>query len=123
MTLTPDDMIFGMELVLDIDACDLGALTDHDGLVQFAGDLVELLKMRAYGDPIIEHFGHDDPRTSGFTLVQLIETSSIVGHFSDELRRAHLNIFSCRAFDPDEAAQFCAERFGGRVAARHVLIR
>jgi hypothetical protein len=120
-----DDMVFGMELVLDIDGCDQPPLT-HPGLLnRFALDLVELLDMKAYGPCELWHFGHDDPVTAGYTsevvgftgdtirLRQLIETSSIVGHFSPELRRAHLNIFSCRRFDPEKAAEFCTKHFGG----------
>lgn len=117
------EMVFGMELVLNIDDCDLPALTDDRLLGRFALDLVALLDMKAYGPCELWHFGHDDPVTAGYTseivgtvrLRQLIETSSIVGHFSPELRRAHLNIFSCRTFDPERAKAFCAERFGGIV--------
>lgn len=120
-------MVFGMELVLDIDGCDLDALIDPGRLATFAEDLVTLLEMKAYGPCELWHFGHDDPVTAGYTsevvgftgdtvrLRQLIETSSIVGHFSPELRRAHLNIFSCRRFDPEKALAFCLERFGGHV--------
>ena len=103
---TADDMVYGMELVMDIDHCARLIISDRDDLEAFAIGMVETIGMRAYGEPILAHFGHDDPVTSGWTLVQLIETSSIVAHFSESLRRAHINVFSCRRFDVDAAIKY-----------------
>jgi S-adenosylmethionine decarboxylase len=116
-------MVFGMELILDLDGCDPGTLADRDALARYAADLVDLIEMKAYGEPILEDFGHDDPVTAGWTLVQLIETSSVTGHFSDHLGRAHINIFSCRAFDPEKAAVFTGHYFASDRVTRTVLIR
>jgi S-adenosylmethionine/arginine decarboxylase-like enzyme len=52
--------------------------------------------MKAYGKPRIQHFGEGNK--SGYTLVQLIETSNITGHFCDESGDAYLDIFSCKHF-------------------------
>jgi S-adenosylmethionine/arginine decarboxylase-like enzyme len=52
--------------------------------------------MKAYGSPIIKLFGEGNK--SGYTLVQLIETSNITGHFCDESGDAYLDIFSCKYF-------------------------
>ncbi len=116
-------LTFGMELVVDIDNCAPDVITSEMQLRQFSESLVRHIKMTAFGEPQIVHFGHNDPITAGYTLVQLIETSSIVGHFSEHLRRAHLNIFSCREFDPEAAAEFCATTLYGVVGAATVLIR
>jgi S-adenosylmethionine decarboxylase len=103
---TAADMVYGMELVMDIDGCSLELISDEAALRELAAGLVEVIGMKAYGDPILAHFGHADPVTSGWTLVQLIETSSIVAHFSDHLRRAHINVFSCRWFDVDAVVKY-----------------
>jgi S-adenosylmethionine/arginine decarboxylase-like enzyme len=118
-----DGFTYGVELVMDLDECDLGVITDADRIREFAKRLVEHIKMRPYGEPVVEHFGHDDPITSGYTLVQLIETSSIVAHFSDALRRAHVNVFSCRAFDPRSAMDFTETFLGAQETTYTVLSR
>lgn len=120
---TLEDMVYGLELVLDLDGCDPHAIGDRDRLAAFAGGMVATIDMKAYGDPILEHFGHDDPITSGWTLVQLIETSSITGHFSDHLRRAQLNIFSCKLFDTNEATRYAANYLSARRAVATALFR
>lgn len=110
---------FGMELVLDLYHCDAKTIRSAAKLAAFARKLCRRIKMKRYGEPLIEHFGHKSPLTSGYSLVQLIETSCISGHFSEEQNNAYLNIFSCKDFDPDEAAQFCRDFFkAGRVRKR-----
>ena len=66
--------------------------------------------MKAYGDPIIADFGVD-PKVSGITAMQLIETSSITAHFANQSNSIYLDIFSCKSFKPYAAAIFCKEYF------------
>ena len=67
----------------------------------FTDDMVRKIDMKAYGRPMIYHFGEGNK--SGYTLVQLIETSNITGHFCDETGDAYLDIFSCKGFDANVA--------------------
>jgi S-adenosylmethionine decarboxylase len=105
-------VVYGQHLVMDLGGCDLAAIADRDTIVGWVTDLVKKIEMVAYGDPIVEHFGHADPKTSGYTAVQLIETSSITAHFSDHLRSAHIDVFSCRDFTVADAMEFSASAFG-----------
>lgn len=90
---------WGYHLILDCSGCDIKAITDPECHKQFLKDLVEKIDMVAYGDPIIEHFAKHDPEKAGYTIVQLIETSSITGHFVDATGEAYLDIFSCKEYD------------------------
>ena len=67
--------------------------------------------MKRYGKPLIPHFGHENPITSGYSLVQLIETSSVTAHFSEYKKSVYLNIFSCAWFDPKITKAFCKKFF------------
>ena len=89
---------FGQHLIVDAAGCN-DRISDRDSLAQFATDLVKAINMKAYGAPWIEHFGHDLPKASGFTLVQLIETSNITAHFCDDTGEAYFDVFSCKTFD------------------------
>ena len=53
--------------------------------------------MIPFGPPKLVHFGTDDKM--GYTLVQLIETSNISGHFCEGTEEAYLDVFSCKDFD------------------------
>lgn len=90
---------WGSEFIADCGGCDLGLITDAHNIRLFSKELVEKIKMVAYGEPQIVHFGSEDK--AGYTLVQLIETSNITAHFSNDTCSVFLNVFSCREFDKD----------------------
>jgi S-adenosylmethionine decarboxylase len=106
---------FGWHLVLDLAGCDTPAICDGDSVRRWATGLCEFIDMKAYGPPFAAHFGHDDPKTSGWSVAQPIETSLISAHFSDERAEAFIDVFSCRAFDPDKVIEFTLGHFGGKV--------
>ena len=58
-----------------------------------------------YGQPMIEHFATHDEDKAGWSLVQLIETSSITGHFVDKNGDFYLDLFS-KEFDIDKTTNF-----------------
>jgi S-adenosylmethionine/arginine decarboxylase-like enzyme len=95
-----DQEPFGWELQLDLHGCSPELIKDGEVIRRYVGELVDLIEMKAYGPLQLEHFGHKSAKTSGFTVAQLIETSLISGHFSEERNSAHINVFSCRPFDP-----------------------
>lgn len=103
--------IWGMSSSIDLKGCDPGKIRDEQCIRIFACELCDLIRMRRYGDPIVVDFG-EDPVVSGFTLVQLIETSSITAHFANASNAVYLDIFSCRIFEPSEVAEFSRSYFG-----------
>jgi S-adenosylmethionine/arginine decarboxylase-like enzyme len=92
---------WGYHLILDCRGGDLGAIRDRRTIVSWARSLVERIDMRAHGEPVCEHFATHDPEAAGYSLVQLIETSSITGHFVDGNGDAYIDVFSCKPFDID----------------------
>jgi S-adenosylmethionine/arginine decarboxylase-like enzyme len=114
---------FGWELLLDLFDCDEAILSDEARLRQFVEALCDdVLKMRRYGDCIICWFGSEDIDTEGFSVVQLIETSSVVGHLSPHRRSAYWDVFSCRPFSEEQVTEFARRTFAaGRVAAQYLV--
>ena len=112
-TLEDDDQPFGWHLMLDLHQCDVRRFGDPDEVREFAARLVELIDMRRFGDPWVQRFGAPGSTAEGLTLVQLIETSSLVVHFSEALRTLYLDLFSCKRFDPSEVADFTCRYFSG----------
>lgn len=102
---TPDPSAWGYHLTLDCTACDLKVVKNRDTLIEFAKDLCKKIEMKAYGAPLVEHFAGHDAKVAGYSLVQLIETSAITGHFIDKTGDAYLDIFTCAHLNTEMAIQ------------------
>lgn len=115
---------WGHHLILDISACPVEVATDPELLRRFVQELVETIGMKAYGDPLMAHFAEHEPELAGWTLIQLIETSSITAHFVDLTGDCFLDIFSCQDFDTDVAIALVRERLSPEdVTARKIARR
>lgn len=110
---TAAEPTYGWHLVLDLHNCDPSLINNSEALRYWVTDLVKGIDMVPHGDPVIDYIRRPDPVTSGFTVVQLIETSSITAHLSPHLRTAHVDVFSCRVFDPAAVVRHTEKRFGG----------
>ena len=96
---------WGLSCTIDLTGCDAATIRSKEDIASFAKQLVSLIGMKAYGEPQVVHFG-TEPKVSGYTLVQLIETSMISAHFAEATNAIYLDIFSCKAYDPKQAAEF-----------------
>jgi len=106
----PKHKPWGQHLVLDMGGCNEN-ICQKESISDFVKELVEAIKMVAYGEPIIKHFAEHSYEAAGYSLVQLIETSAIMGHFSDNNRDAYLDIFSCKSIDQEIAIQVVRKHF------------
>lgn len=115
---------YGQELIMNLYDCDLATISSGEEIKKFVLDLCDnVIKMKRYGEPLIPHFGLESPITAGYSLVQLIETSSITAHFSEFKKSVYLNVFSCKWFDPEKTTQYCQEFFGAKRADSHLIKR
>lgn len=115
--------VFGWELLLDLHGCDLEKISKREWIERFAIEVCECLQMKRFGEPFIEHFGHEKVETAGYSLVQLIETSSVVAHFSEYKRTAYLDIFSCKHYDAQGVTDFSKEFFGASDVTSRMIER
>ena len=113
---------WGFLTSLDLYNCNPEIINNSLKLNEFIQELLKLLEMRAYGEPQIVYFGQEK-RVEGYSLVQLIETSSITGHFAFYSNAAYLDIFSCKLYDPDKAAEFCKNFFQAQEITVHTTNR
>lgn len=121
----PDEKdMFGQELILNLYDCNLKTISSATEIKKFVVKLCDdVIKMKRFGEPFIPHFGHDNPITSGYSLVQLIETSAVSAHFSEFKRSVYLNIFSCAWFDPAKTETFCKKFFDAKRVESHLVKR
>ena len=121
-----DDIVseaFGLELLINLYGCNELKIRSRKKILKFVTQLISILGIRKFGDPIIERFGLRCEKTVGYTVVQLLEMSSIVGHFSEASNSVYLDIFSCKSFDIDIVTCFCRDFFNASEVENHVLER
>jgi S-adenosylmethionine/arginine decarboxylase-like enzyme len=106
---------WGVSSSIDLYECDLSLMQNAEVIREFVRILCDRIKMKRYGETQVVFFG-EDPRVTGFSMTQLIETSLISAHFADASCAIYLDVFSCAPYDPDDVAQFAKEYFK---AARH----
>jgi S-adenosylmethionine decarboxylase len=116
-------MAYGKELILDLHDCDVSKFNREDieaYLVELCDDIIDMeradLHWWDYEDP--SEYDAAPSHLKGTSCVQFIMTSTITIHSLEELKKAFINIFTCKDFDADEAANFTAGYFGGNIANR-----
>ena len=114
---------WGYHLILDCQACEIDTINNRDQILAFVNTLVKEIDMVAYGEPILERFATHDPKASGYSLVQLIETSSITAHFVDDNGDAYIDIFSCKNFDREKAIEVVKHFFRPQKVRQIFFIR
>jgi len=101
--------IWGFHTVLNLSKCSPKLIRSQKNIINYSDLLVKRIDMVAFGRPQVVHFGEGDK--AGFTLVQLIQTSNIMGHFAEESNSAYIDVFSCKKYDPKIVEQITKEFF------------
>ena len=112
---------WGKHLILDAAGCSPKMIGSSIVIKNFTNELVRRIDMKAYGDPQIVMFGTGNKK--GYTLIQLIETSNIAGHFVEENNTMYLDVFSCKDFDPEVVKELVHEYFDAQKFNIKVLLR
>jgi len=114
---------WGYQLLLDCSGSPLELIKNRGHICNFAKQLVKDIDMKAYGEPIVEHFATHDPDKAGYTLVQLIETSNITSHFVDKDGSFYMDIFSCKPFKNEDAIEVVKQFFRPEKIKMHFITR
>jgi len=114
---------WGYQLMLDCSECDILLMSDYANVEQWIRKLVTDIGMQPIGDPRIEYTAANIPDKAGFTVVQIIVTSSIVAHFVDNLGHIYLDVFSCKTFDLEVVKKSIKQSFGCEKYREHFIAR
>lgn len=113
---------WGLLTSVDLYECNPDTIRSAELIRQFVVELCDLIEMRRYGECQVVHFG-ENPKVSGFSMVQLIETSLISGHFANESNTAYLDIFSCKFYEPSVVEEFAKKFFEAKKSHRSYVLR
>ena len=101
---------WGLLASIDLHHCNGDTIRNAEKFKQFVYELCERFDMKRYGECQVIRFGNGD--LEGYSMFQFIETSCISAHFDEKVANAtYLDIFSCKYFNPFEAADFAKEFF------------
>jgi len=104
---------WGLLTSVDVYNCDPKLIRSADEIKRYVKELCDLIEMKRFGETTVVFFGEDE-KVQGYSMTQLIETSLISGHFADASNTAYIDIFSCKAYDPDTVADFTCSFFEGK---------
>ncbi len=112
---------WGLCTAVDLYDCNPDLIRDANYIKRYVVDLCALIGMKRYGECQVVNFG--EGRVAGYSMVQLISTSLISGHFANETNHAYLDIFSCKGYDPTVVESFSKEFFGARRSVATATLR
>ena len=92
-----DKNFWGWSAMLDCSGCDIDAVSSRENIQAFIAYLIADIGMTAVGPTHIEYLCEGDPK-EGWTAMQMISTSSVVGHFMNT-GECYIDVFSCKPFD------------------------
>ncbi len=113
---------WGLLTSLDIYECNAGSIRNADHIKNYVIRLCDIINVRRFGDCQVVRFGENE-RVAGYSMIQLVETSLVSGHFAELTNTAYIDIFSCKLYDPKEAADFSLTFFDGKDMKIHVTER
>jgi S-adenosylmethionine/arginine decarboxylase-like enzyme len=125
-SLTVQDMVgdgkaWGLCTAVDLQDCNPDLIRNADYIKRYVVELCELIGMKRFGECQVVNFG--EGRVAGYSMVQLISTSLISGHFANDTNNAYLDIFSCKGYDPAVVESFSKEFFGARRSSSTATLR
>jgi len=113
---------WGLLTSIDVKNCISERIRSAETIKAFVIELCDLIKMKRFQDTMVVNFGEDE-KVAGYSMVQLIETSLISGHFANLTNSAYIDIFSCKLYDPNQAAEFTKNYFGASDVVIHTCFR
>jgi S-adenosylmethionine/arginine decarboxylase-like enzyme len=108
---------WGFLTALDLGGCNPSKITSPDIIRSYVKKVCDLIEMKRYGETEIYE------TNEGLIMFQLIETSNISGVFRKAAKRAHIDIFSCKRYDPQVAEDFTREFFEATECTPHRIRR
>ncbi|MFA5364168.1 MAG: S-adenosylmethionine decarboxylase [Candidatus Bathyarchaeia archaeon] len=114
---------WGLATAIDLHDCDPDLLKNSDAIKEYTAKVCEVIDAKPWGPCHVQHFGVNNPDVEGYSMMQLVETSLVSGHFANKTNRIFLDIFSCRYYDPIKAVEFSKKFFKAKDLTYKCLLR
>ena len=114
---------FGLHLTLDGYGCSYENLTNLEAIYKFLDTCPDLIQMTKIMPPYVFKYSGKVPEDWGLSGFVLIAESHISIHTFPEKHYLSLDMFSCKPFDTQAAADSIKHHFGIQKCEIHVLDR
>ena len=114
---------FGPHLMLDLRRCNTQKLKDYKLIFDILNDLPDKIGMTKITQPYVFPYSGLVPEDKGITGTVIIAESHISIHTFQEKDYCFVDVFSCKNFDVDIAADYLIETFESKLFDKHVVQR
>jgi len=114
---------FGPHLMLDMTQCNQEKLKDYDFVFSILNDLPEKIGMTKITQPYVFPYSGLVPEDKGITGTVIIAESHISIHTFQEKDYCFVDVFSCKDFDVDLAAEYLIEAFESKKYEKNIVLR
>lgn len=114
---------FGPHLTLDLKKCNKEKLADFDLVFDVLNDLPDKIGMTKITQPYVFKYSGLVPEDKGITGFIVIAESHISIHTFQEKDYIFIDLFSCKPFDYEYAAQYLKDIFEAKEAEINVVKR
>ena len=108
--------------VLQSHNCNPKTIRSAKKIREFVVTLCDKIRVKRYGPCTVVNFGENED-VAGYSMMQLIETSLISGHFVNKTNRVFLDVFSCAYYNPKTIADYAKEFFGANSIKYKYILR
>jgi len=115
--------MFGPHLTLDMYGCNKKKLKDVNFVYSFLNEMPEMVGMTKIMPPYVFAYSGLKPEDCGVSGIVLIAESHIAVHTFQEKFYASADIFSCKEFDTETAADIITSRFEAKTYEKNFFMR
>lgn len=116
-----DKTFYGKHLMISVKNCNEKVIQKHE-LKKFVTELVVKIKMEKLGPIIVEKVDEKNIY-DGYSIVQIIKTSTITMHTYHYSRDFYLDVFSCKDYDVNIILVFIEHIFEPDTISKQVIYR
>ncbi|MGB2599831.1 MAG: adenosylmethionine decarboxylase [Candidatus Omnitrophota bacterium] len=114
---------FGPHLMLDLEECNPEKLKDYDLIFNTLNELPDKIGMTKITQPYVFPYSGQIPEDKGITGTVIIAESHISIHTFQEKDYCFVDVFSCKHFDVDFAAEYLINTFESKKYDKHIVNR
>lgn len=114
---------FGPHLMLDLRKCNESKLSDYDLVFNVLNELPERIGMTKITQPYVFPYSGLIPEDKGITGTVIIAESHISIHTFQEKDYCFIDVFSCKDFDVEFAAEYLIDTFESKDYDKHIVNR
>lgn len=106
-----DRPVWGWHLLLDCSGMNSAAINSPLTIELFIENVIKGIDMVPIGGPQIMWCDTHEEEKKGYTFIQIIETSNIIGHLCSHDDTGYIDVWSCKPYDQGKVIELVKKFF------------